>query len=489
MVRVVPVVPGRARRWCGSGAAPGEVPDAVDRWSGVGQGEGRHIDGGEQMTQGQHGQQGSGSDSQVTPVQTRTEIRTTVESPGYSRSVYDVHQEFAQLDPAAISGACVGWKRAADELLALADDLKDRFAAPLDAAWSSPSSPKVQRQLQLAEATARALASDCLQMARATDYAAEYARWYKANLPSYTDALATAAKGTVSDALSGGVIGLVAGPTGAVAGGIAGAVTGDGVTGGARSAVQHLENLLGRYNEVIQTVPSAVQSQLAHVDLGREGLYLEDPPSPGSRGSTQAPTIGGHGGGSLMSGSGQGSGGPVGSGPVVGSGSGGGGGFGHGVSGSGLVGDPYAAGTSLAGSGLGGGVSGFDPYASGGLASGGGGGLGAGLGAGVVGATGLGAGGLASGLGAGRAGSGFGGAGGFAGAGGPWGTGGVGGSGAGVAGEGAGAGRSGVMPMQGAGGAGGRGESEEERERSTWLTEDEDVWGIGVEVVPPVITE
>ena len=39
-----------------------------------------------------------------------------------------------------------------------------------------------------------------------------------------------------------------------------------------------------------------------------------------------------------------------------------------------------------------------------------------------------------------------------------------------------------MMP-HGAGGA----EGEQERERTSWLTEDEDVWGTGGDVAPPVI--
>jgi hypothetical protein len=37
------------------------------------------------------------------------------------------------------------------------------------------------------------------------------------------------------------------------------------------------------------------------------------------------------------------------------------------------------------------------------------------------------------------------------------------------------------------GGHGGSGEGEEERERSTWLTEDDDVWGGDGDAAPPVI--
>jgi hypothetical protein len=39
-----------------------------------------------------------------------------------------------------------------------------------------------------------------------------------------------------------------------------------------------------------------------------------------------------------------------------------------------------------------------------------------------------------------------------------------------------------MMPMMG-----GQGNDEQERERSTWLTEDEDVWG-GSDAPPPTIT-
>jgi hypothetical protein len=42
-----------------------------------------------------------------------------------------------------------------------------------------------------------------------------------------------------------------------------------------------------------------------------------------------------------------------------------------------------------------------------------------------------------------------------------------------------------AAPMHG---ASGRQEGEQERERSTWLVEDEDVWGGGRDVPPPVIT-
>jgi hypothetical protein len=405
-----------------------------------------------------------------------TVIRKTVASYTYRRSVYEVHQEFDEVHPEQISTACTGWKAAADELLALAEDLKARIAVPLDAAWS-PSSPQAQYQLQQAEATARALAADCLQMARATDSAAQSAQWYKANLPSYVEAVATGVKGTV---------------------------TGKGLTAGAAEAVDHMAKLLHCYNEVIQTLPAAVRSTVPGSGRGR----VDDPLTRRVSGGQGGGASGAAGTGNVGVGSGAGAGSPAGAGSgqpgTVGSagvgaaqGSGGGGsawgpGAGSGgVSGAGSSVDPYAAGSSLAGTGLGGGVSGFDPAAlgsaAGGAGSGLGGGLGAGLGAGALGATGLGAGGVAAGLGSGRAGTGLGtgaGAGVFGGPGaGGAGTGGL----VGQAGSASGAGRgAGMGPMPGAGGGG---VGEEERQRSSWLTEDDDVWGVDESAPPPVITE
>jgi hypothetical protein len=410
-----------------------------------------------------------------------TVIRKTVASYAYRRSVYEVHQEFAEVHPEQIGAACTGWKAAADELLALAEDLKARIAVPLADAWSSPSSPQAQVQLQQAEATARALAAECLQMARATDSAAQYARWYKANLPSYVEAVATATKG---------------------------AATGKGLTAGAEEAVDHMVKLLHCYNEVIQTLPAAVRSPVPMVaDGGKDDSFTRRVPGAQGGGASGAGGVGAAGVGRVGVGSGAGSPAVTGSGlaGAVGSagvgaaqGSGGDGaawgpGVGSdGVSGAGVSVDPYAAGSSLAGTGLGGGVSGLDPAALGSAVGGAGsglGGLGDGLGAGALGATGLGAGGLAAGLGSGRAGTGLGtgagaGSGVFGGPGaGGAGTGGV----VGQSGSASGAGRgAGMVPMHGAGGGG---EGEEERQRSSWLTEDDDVWGVDEGAPPPVITE
>jgi hypothetical protein len=135
---------------------------------------------------------------------------------------------------------------------------------------------------------------------------------------------------------------------------------------------------------------------------------------------------------------------------------------------------------------------------SGGLASGGGlgsGGLGGGLGGGVGGGAGGGMGGGAGGglgaggLGGGMAGGMMGGAGGGRGAGAGAGGGrGAGGRGAGGGPKGMGAGRGGMAGgmMGGAGGGRGMGgQGEGEQETGTWLTEDDDVWGIGNEESDP----
>ncbi|SDL31911.1 hypothetical protein SAMN05216298_3390 [Glycomyces sambucus] len=142
-----------------------------------------------------------------------------------------------------------------------------------------------------------------------------------------------------------------------------------------------------------------------------------------------------------------------------------------------------------------------DDLPSGGLAGGGGGGLGGGIGGGGLGpggGAGLGGGGLGGGAGGGIGGGvGAGGMGGMMGAGGAGrGAGGVGGGrgaggrGPGGMGRGAGAGGMGRGGMAGGmmGAGGGRGMGgvgEDGQETGTWLTEDDDVWGIGNENEDP----
>ena len=94
-----------------------------------------------------------------------------------------VRQEFAQVDPASINNACTAWSRLADHLGGLANTLRGEAGAPLHDAWEGQGSPEAQQQLQVAQATASALAGQAMQMARATDWAYQYASWYKAHVP------------------------------------------------------------------------------------------------------------------------------------------------------------------------------------------------------------------------------------------------------------------------------------------------------------------
>ena len=116
-------------------------------------------------------------------------------------------------------------------------------------------------------------------------------------------------------------------------------------------------------------------------------------------------------------------------------------------------------------------LAGWTPPGGGGFPGGGGGGLGGdplgGAGGGFPGGGGLGSG--PGGLGAGSMGAGG------------LGTSGFGNAGAAAEQGGMGAGGRGMMPM------GGHGQGEKERERSTWLTEDDDIWGDDGDAAPPLI--
>jgi hypothetical protein len=372
------------------------------------------------------------------------DIAKTQDTSHYSLSYDDVKQQFDQLNPGPINLACTQWSRAASALGTLANRLKDEAGSPLHNAWKSKSSPDAQLQLQEAQATAHALADQCMQMARATDYAYKYADWYKAHLP------------------------------------------GDGYvqTGGdSQRAVDHLMRMLSRYNEVIATVvPSQVRSGEVASNPGQHDSGDSFKPNgPGGGGGPSAPHLGG--GPGAGGGGGGGAGLPGGPDPFGSGGAGGGAGAGDpgfpggGAGGAGDVGDPFGNGGlgSGAGGGFGGGAgSDFgNPYDAGSALAGGGagGGLGGGLGGGAGG--GIGAGGLGGvpggGVGAGGAGAGRGGA------------------GAGARGAGSGAGGSGAGAGRGGGMHGGQEGGEEDRERTTWLTEDDDVWGGDTDAPPPVI--
>jgi hypothetical protein len=397
-------------------------------------------------------------------------IDRTQDSSSYSLSYEEVKQQFDQLNPAPINTACSAWARAASKLGTIANRLQAEAGQPLATAWESDASPDAQQQLRTAQATARALADQCMQMAHATDYAYRYADWYKAHVPG---------QGLIRDT----------------------AITGNH---DATAAQDHLLKLLGRYNEVIAfVIPPEVRAQLVESNPAGVDDFTRTGGGGAPGGAGGVPAVPG-GGGSGVPGAGDLGGAPL---SGVGAPAGGGGpqfadpgGVGSGLPGAGSpatggvgaggvgdpFGDPYAADSALAGSG--GSGLGAGPGPAGGLGSGlgsgspGAGGIGAGPGgpgAGLGGpAAGVGPAGIAGGpMGAGRsAGRGAGGGPGGAGRSGRVGTGpGAGGAGA--------AGRGGLAPLHG----GGHGEDEQERERTTWLTEDEDDWGGETNAPPPVI--
>ena len=87
------------------------------------------------------------------------------------------------VQPGTATNAQVAWgnlanlmgEESAPRIIALANDLLG--------SWESEASVDAQKHLQFAEATARALADNAMQMARGFDYAAQYASWYRDHVP------------------------------------------------------------------------------------------------------------------------------------------------------------------------------------------------------------------------------------------------------------------------------------------------------------------
>lgn len=358
--------------------------------------------------------------------------RSTVSS-SYESTYDEMKRDFESLDYVSINNACTAWASVASTLGDAANNIRALFADPLAGAWESESAADAQQQLRTAQATASALAQQCMTMARATDYAANYAQWYKENFPRDVGPSGVGAQGT-------------------------------------QNAADHTGNYLTRLNEVTAyTLPPEVaaryvtansQSDMDDFAIGPGGPGSVSPPGAidtGGLGTPASATAGDTGVPPFgdVSGPGAGPGGLATTGP----------------------GDPslgdFDPGTATAGAGgLGGGAGLGAGLAGGAGVAGGGGGLGAGVGAGL--GAGLGA-GAAAGLGAGaRGGSGAG----------PRAGGGRGG--------GLGAGK-GADPGSRAAAAPGHGggpnaDDETEQERTTWLTEDEDVWG-GDSTAPPSVID
>ena len=459
----------------------------------------------------------------------------------YTRTVQQLKDEMEQVNPVAMSGAATAWYSAAGQLGELANNLLTQAGTPLAKAWVAPSSTKAQEQLQLAQATARELANVCMQMAHAMDYSEKVATWYKEHQPqaslvdqagaalspavsSLVDSALNDAAGqhltnfmqryreVVTDALPPQVQEKLLVPT---------SPTDSGVTGSHAGAVG---------STAAPTIPGGGPSGGPQVSSGSGGPHATDPGTlggggagPGGPGTGLSGGSGGLPGGSVTAGgSGPGGLGQLGAGSGSGVGAPGSGssvGLPGSITGGGV--DPYGATSQLAGGGPGGGIGSSlaSGFGSGVPGSGIGGGIGSGIagpGAGLPGSYGAGpgfggaglGGGIGGGLGGGVGGPRLGGIGGGLGGGGRFGgslAGGPGGGplgGAALAGEEEGAalgargvagggaaagaqGRAGVGPMMAGQGAGSEGG---DRERSTWLSEDDDVWGGNGPAAPPLIT-
>lgn len=404
----------------------------------------------------------------------------------YERTYEELRQEFDRLNPAAIAQACTSWAQAAQRLGQLADTLRPAAGDPLDQGWQSASSALAQQRLQEAQATARSLANVSMHMARANDYAAQYAQWYKENFPR---------------------------DLGWSEGGISGILSPDG----AQNAADHFVRFLSRYREVIAGLPEEVREYVPPpaprpqiVDDGWDGGTSE-PLEPTQHGDRPLPWQGespdARGADSYAASADYGSSADPGAGDRTGTDPAGERGTGARVTNDGPLGPllgvgsagpgPHGAGgTVLASSEVGddgqrgGGGLGVGPLAAGavglagvaGVAGAGGIALGKRLAAGAGGGAGLlddalhggvpgGGSVLAGSPGSGTAGTGST-------------RGGVIGATPGSAGNGAAGARGGMIAP---GGALGGGAGDQSSSRSTWLTEDDDFWSGGTNVPPPVI--
>ncbi|MEU9021843.1 hypothetical protein [Actinomadura sp. NPDC048394] len=369
-------------------------------------------------------------------------------------SMDDVKKQLSSINSQPVKDAATAYSDAADALAEMTTALRG-YAETLVKHWKGDDAKKALDQLQQIHTTATNLSKSSRGNATTYNwYGTKILDWYKQ----------------------------------------AGSDAGDGLIH-TSSDDHHAQDLLKRFltrtSQAYDAHPSEITQDLP--EDGKGGLG-DDPKTPGGPGAGGG--YGGGGGGGLPGGGAGGGGGGFGSDPgglgKYGSGGSGGsspfapaansgphlpgGGSGSGGFGSdpGGLGGSHGGGGSLGGGGLGSDLSSFP-------GGGGGGGLpSTGLGGGGGGGFGADPGGLGGGAGAGGGLGGFGATpGGLGAAGGGLGAGGA----AGAAGR-AGAGRMGGMPM----GHGGHGNGkEEERERTTWLSEDDDIWGADDDTAPPVI--
>lgn len=157
-------------------------------------------------------------------------VSKNYDTSSYDQSYDTIKSQFDAFQPAPINVAVTDWANLASRIGYVADNLMTQIGHPLNDAWESKTSPDAQRQLQMAQATARALADQCLHMARANDWAYQYAQWYKDHMPG--TGMYHSIGGMLSDPADD------------------------------NAAREHLAKFMTRYNEVIaSSVPPSVQAQ------------------------------------------------------------------------------------------------------------------------------------------------------------------------------------------------------------------------------------
>jgi hypothetical protein len=386
-------------------------------------------------------------------------------SGGYDQIMAELNQVNVQ----AIGEAQLVWKQSAERLRQFSETTLPALAAELARVWSDDASVKAQQFLRIGQATVASLGENCASMSSsvgaahdaAVHYTAEANRPDAGYLHSYQDAL--------------GKIPTL--PTKVYSWGMDKAGVDITDPRDDAKAETYLKQFMAEYDGAGQLAPRVVQA-----DLGETGSGVIFDFTRGDHDSG-----GGSGGTAIASGAGP-------SIPGAGAVSAGSGLVGHTVPGGGAslsgageyagLGGSFAAGSSSGGQGSGtAGLGAMGPVAAGlGLAGLGASRLGSsGSGGGVFGPSGRGAGASAPGmrsaavpiseqaLSNGRGGA----------------------TTAGTAGAAGRAGVSGAGGMMAPGmmGAGQAGSGEDERERTAWMVEDEDVWGAHTDAPPPIISE
>ncbi|WP_148767467.1 WXG100 family type VII secretion target [Actinomadura decatromicini] len=368
-----------------------------------------------------------------------------------------MHQLFEGTNPERVIKAGHVYRNVSNRFGSMAGVLRSQSSA-LAAVWKGDDAEAAIKQMRKLQQSAENIYQVSGRTAWVLKDHGEKLDWYKRHQPKegFFKGLTWDQAGVVT----GGT--LLGGPVGGLMGLSKGEALGLIKHTESKAAVEHVQRLSDRAREANAAMPAEIST--TPPDFGRFKQGPSMPPSGGIPGG--GPPGGGtpSGGGGLPGGGGGMPGG------LDGAGSGGatmpGGGQGGGIPGGGIPGGG-PSGSDLAGLPGGGGGSGVDPFGKGGL-GGGGGGLPGGGGGGIPGGGGVGGaiGGRpgASGMGKGSPG---------------------GGKGLGKTTGGSGRGGMGGAPM---GGRGGGGQGEGEHERSTWLTEDEDVWGGNDDdTTPPVI--